>query len=616
MTTIRFEPNGVVIETYSKETVLDAARRAGVRIHATCGGEGRCGRCQVRIDDGAMPPAGRSEQVKLTGVELEAGWRLACQFSPPSSLVVHVPHITFDGLFKSALGVADTLEGVELKPAVIRQRVELDRPTLQDNRSDAARLLDALAGNDCICERIHIQALRQLPWAIRQAEGQAEVWVRGSEVIGVYPQTGTIQGPFGLAYDVGTTTVAAYLVDLTSGALLGASSAGNTQAEFGADVMTRIDQAGRGRLDLLQARVVEVMNGLASRLCQAAAVEPAAIADITAVGNTCMTHLLLGVLPTHLGLAPYVPAFLQGVSVAASTLGLRAHPAAELVLLPNIGGFVGADTVGMMLASGIDESEETLLLLDIGTNAEIVLGSRQGMIATSTAAGPAFEGACITHGMPAAPGAISHVTWRQEDLHIQTIDDEKARGLAGSGLVSAAAALRQAGLLDANGLLNRERLAAWHWFSQETGQGTIELASREQSATSRPVLLTEEDLAQLQLARAAMAAGLAILFEESGLSVGQIDGVLLAGAFGNYMDHDDAAVIGLFPPTLRGKARGIGNAAGAGAVRALVNVDERARARQLAAATRYVELSARADFNHHFVASLPFPKLPDELPCG
>jgi uncharacterized 2Fe-2S/4Fe-4S cluster protein (DUF4445 family) len=254
-----------------------------------------------------------------------------------------------------------------------------------------------------------------------------------------------------------------------------------------------------------------------------------------------------------------------------------------------------------------------LLRLDIGTNAEIVLGSRHGLTACATAAGPAFEGACISHGMPASPGAIDRVWWQKEKPTIHTIGDSQARGLAGSGLVSAAAALRQAGLLDGNGLLDRAGLMNKGWFSLETGQGTIELASREESATSKPILLTEEDLAQLQLARAAMAAGLQILLAESELNLEQIDGVLLAGAFGNYMDHDDAAIVGLFPPSLRDKAHGIGNAAGAGAVRALVNLDERSRAQEIADSVRYIELSARPDFNQRFVACLALPELPKRM---
>lgn len=613
MHSIRFEPQGVVTETRPEESLLEIARRSGVMIYATCGGAGRCGRCQVKIEGGLAGVECEREREQFTKEELAAGWRLACQLLPERSFVAQVPHLHFDGLFKSGLGVAETLEGLTLKPAVTRLRLQLTPPTLEDNRSDEARLLSALSSAEQDVDRMAVSALRQLPLALRHAGGRIEVWTRRDEVIAVYPPDSAPEGPYGLAFDLGTTTVAAYLVNLNDGELVGVSSAANTQAEYGADVMTRIDQAGTGHLDSLQTRMIEVMNGLAVRLVEEAGLEVSAIADITAVGNTCMLHLLLGVLPTHLGLAPYVAAFTHEVTIPARDLGLKAHQAAQLTVLPSIGGFVGADTVGAILASEQDRSEEILLTLDIGTNAEIVLGSRHGLTACATAAGPAFEGACITHGMLASQGAIDRVWWQDEGLAIHTIDESQARGLAGSGLVSAAAAMRRAGLLDNDGLLDRANLTDREWFSLETGQGTIELASAEASATNRPILLTEEDLAQLQLARAAMAAGLQILLAESGLELEQIDGILLAGAFGNYMDHDDAAVVGLFPPSLRQKARGIGNAAGAGAVRALVNIDERSRAREIADSVRYIELSARADFGPRFVACLPLPELPEGM---
>lgn len=616
MKSIRFEPQGVVTKIGPEETLLDIARRAGVMIYATCGGVGRCGRCQVKIDGSSSLPENQKDQEQFSREELADGWRLACQLVPGRSLVVQVPHLHFDGLFKSSLGVAETLEGVALKPAVTRLRLQLAPATLEDNRSDAARLFSELSTAEREVDRMAVSALRQLPGALRQAGGRVEVWIRGEEVIAVYPTTSAPEGPYGLAFDLGTTTVAAYLVNLNDGTLVGISSAANTQAEYGADVMTRIDQAGKGNLPLLQARIVQVMNGLAVRLIEEAGLETAAIADITAVGNTCMLHLLMGVLPTHLGLAPYVPAFTHRVTIMARDLGLQAHNEAQLTILPGIGGFVGADTVGAILAAEQDRSEKIMLMLDIGTNAEIVLGSSHGLTACATAAGPAFEGACITHGVPASPGAIDRVWWQKEKPTIHTIGESQARGLAGSGLVSAAAALRQAGLLNSSGLLDRAGLMDQDWFSLESGQGTIELVSREDSATSRPVLLTEEDLAQLQLARAAMAAGLQILLAESGLKLEQIEGVLLAGAFGNYMNHDDAAIVGLFPPSLRDKARGIGNAAGAGAVRALVNLDERSRAQEIANSVRYIELSARPDFNERFVACLSLPELPERMGHG
>ncbi len=606
MKTIRFEPNGVETVLHVGETVLDAARRAGIPISAVCGGLGHCGQCLAQVVQGKNGAVSDDERIMLTGEELREGWRLACQMTPEASLVVQAPYVTFDGLFKSSLGMQDVPQDLPLQPAVIRMRLNLQPPTLEDNRSDAVRLLAELGAAGYENCRFHILALRDLPGAIRGGGWRVEVWLRQSEIIAVHPAGEAPVIPYGLAYDIGTTTVAAYLVALTSGEVVGISSAGNTQDDFGSDVMSRIAAAGQGHLGALQNRVVEVMNGLAARLCEDARITPERITDVTVVGNACMAHLLLGVPPTHLGLAPYVPAFNADTTVPADILGLNAHPAATVTVLPNIGGFVGSDTVGAVLASGIDQSEEVCLLLDIGTNAEVVLGSKEGLIACSTAAGPAFEGACIADGMRAEPGAIDRVSLVSGSLRAHTISDRPARGLAGSGLVSIAATLLKAGLLDRQGFLKRDALAQYPWFRQQ-GQGLIELASDDDAAAQRPVYLREEDISQLQLARAAMMAGLDFLLEEMQLTVDAIERVLLAGAFGNYMDRDDAAVVGLFPSQLAACAEGIGNAAGAGAIRALVNVNERQRARMVAKATRYVELSARADFNDRFVKHLPFP---------
>jgi uncharacterized 2Fe-2S/4Fe-4S cluster protein (DUF4445 family) len=607
MTKVRFEPFSVEIALNPGEDLLSAARRQGVSIRAVCGGSGTCGACRVQILEGRVGPPTIIDQQHLPADQLQQGWRLACQYSPHNPVVARVPHINFDGLYKANLGLDTTIASLTLNPNLIRLLTSIPEPSLEDNRSDASRLLAMVNSHGYTCQNVDLFALQQLPHVVRDGKGAIDVWIRSNRVIAIQPAVKTGQGPYGIAYDIGTTTIAAYLVDLMSGKVLAASSAANAQADFGNDVMSRLAAARKGHLQALQARVISVMNGLADRLCKEENIDTRQIADSTAVGNTSMTHLLLGVDPTYLGLAPYIPVFQDGIDVLASALGLNFHPAASLFILPNIGGFVGADTVGAVIASDMDRSPIVQLLMDIGTNAELVLGSRDGVVACSTAAGPAFEGACITNGMRAGPGAIDCVDWIDGSLQVHAIQDVRPLGLAGSGLVSIAAALRRAGLMDANGLLSRQQLMSKPWFKIEGGQGVIELAPASQSGSRRRIILKEEDLVQLQLARAAMACGLSILLEEMNLRIDDIEGVLLAGAFGNYMRKEDAAAIGLFPPALLSRARGIGNAAGAGALRALVNINERQRAKDVAVSIRYIELSARPDFSQRYLESLSYP---------
>lgn len=439
----------------------------------------------------------------------------------------------------------------------------------------------------------------------RLAEGEAEVEPWAPLVLA----PGGFR-PCGLAVDIGTTTVVAALLDLRTGEELAAASLPNPQGSHGADLMSRLTYAisAPEAPGVLRDEVRGAVDNLAARLCRRAGVPARAVVAVTVVGNTCMHHLFLGLPVGGLAAAPYRPATVEPVSTPAGDLGLTIHPQAPVYTLPGVAGFVGADALAAALAAGLDRTRESLLLVDIGTNGEAVLVHRGEVWAASAPAGPAFEGGEISMGMRANPGAVERVDWDGTGLQIGVIPGAPARGICGSGLLDAVAALRQAGVLDAGGrmqaagpLAGRVRTGDWD------GLGFV-LAGPAPGEALRPVVLTQKDIRQLQLAKGAVRAGAEVLLRAAGIAASDLDGILLAGAFGNYLRPEAALAVGLLPGVPVERVRPVGNAAAQGAKLALLSRSARERAEALARRIRHVESATYPGFEEIFMDALSFPE--------
>jgi uncharacterized 2Fe-2S/4Fe-4S cluster protein (DUF4445 family) len=547
--TVDFEPLGRRARVPSGATLLEAARQAGVGLNAVCGGTGTCGTCRVRLVAGQVTPPTEAERDVVA-----EGLRLACQTRVLSDVRVDVPSASITAPQRAQIegrepfGFAQDKRLVELDPAVRVFDVSLAPPSLADLRADATRLRDGLhRQHGLTAGRFDHAALREFPVLLRENEWRVRAVIRNNEIIAVAPIGAP---PLGLAVDIGTTKLAAYLVNLESGEALGAVGGMNPQIAYGEDVMARIAYAMEGEAQAreLEQAVVGGLNDLARQLCAQVGRESAEIVEAVLVGNTCMHHLALGLPVAQLGLAPYVPALADSCDLKARELGLYLAPGASVYLLPNVAGFVGADHVAMLLATGLHEAREITLGLDIGTNTEISLAVNGRLLSCSCASGPAFEGAHIRDGMRAAPGAIEWVRLTGERVEYQTIDDAPPVGICGSGVLDGIAELSRAGVLRANGAMK----PGSHPRVRMTDNGTeFLLVPAGERGAPRDLVITRKDVSEIQLAKAAIRAGIEVLLGEAGLEAEQIERVVVAGAFGTYLDVGSALAIGMFPPLPR-----------------------------------------------------------------
>jgi uncharacterized 2Fe-2S/4Fe-4S cluster protein (DUF4445 family) len=591
-------------------TLFDAASWNGIAIDSTCGGHGTCKKCRIRIAED--PPAPSSLDIRAySPQEIKDGWRLACRTTAVRDTAVEVPPLTTRPK-AATVGVG---RQVILRPAVQKRYLELAEPDLADQASDLERVLAQL---DDLEPRAELSVLKTLGRTLREADYKVTAVVVDDVLIAVEPGDTTARR-FGIAFDLGTTTVVATLLDLSTGTPAGVESTLNKQQPFGADVITRISATmmDPGNLDKLQNLARETLAELAQAVCAQGEVAPHEVYEVAVAGNATMTHLVLGIDPEPLGMAPFIMATRLYPEVLAADLGLGGivHPRARAVVFPAFGAYVGGDITAGLLASGMDRDARVRLFVDIGTNCEIVLGNRDWLLATAAPAGPAFEGAAIRCGMRAADGAIEVVTMTPDELTLKVIGDAEPQGLCGSGLVDAVTGLVTAGLLDSSGrfvpeeqaaliapglagrltTIGKERVFVLHWRGPEG------------SAPEDSIYLSQRDVRELQFAKAAIATGWQILLEEAGLEAADVKQVLLAGSFGSYLSPASAIRIGLVPKVPVMRVVSAGNVAGEGAKMALLSLRERAGGLALLEEVRYVELSDRADFNDRFIEQLPFP---------
>ena len=592
--TVDFEPVGRRGRCQPGKSLLDCARQVGVDITSLCSGRGTCHACKVKVLAGTVSQATSSERAVFSPQELKAGWRLACQTYPASDVKLGVPAESMTTLQRTQV------EGLEVavppEPAVSAYRVELPAPSLSDLQGDSERLLETLNQQHRLtCRTIDLDVLRQLSPRLRAWGWQCQAAVRDDEVVSLGPWPSR---ELGLAVDLGTTKVAGYLVDLSNGRTLASLGVMNPQISYGEDIISRITHASgsTSQARQLQKLAARAINRLAADLCAQVKAKANEITDAVFVGNTAMHHLLLGLPLDQLAQSPFVPAVSQAMDIKARDLGLKIAPGAYTHLLPNIAGFVGADHTSMLLATEAWRAEGVLLAIDIGTNTEVSLIDGGWITSVSCASGPAFEGGHIKDGMRAARGAIERLRLVSDDIQYQTIEGAPPVGLCGSGILDAMAQLYLAGIIEESG-----RMVEGHPRLRRGKQREFVLVSEEERGDKPAIVITQQDVRELQLAKAAIRTGIQVLLETNRRTDEEIGQVVIAGAFGSYIDVASAITIGMLPALPLDRFRQVGNAAGMGAKLALISRHKRAEAQALASRVNYIELASAPDFMHTFV---------------
>ncbi len=560
----------------------------------------------MTVVSGDVSPATPQERAVLGMEELLAGVRLACQmrvFGDVEVLTAEERHV----VVRKNLN-ASQIRHFALNPRVKQMVLALDKPSVTDQRSDLLRIWEAMGVQNGSC-RAMLSVLKKLPAVLRDGDFSVVTTMMDDLLIQV-EKASEAKPPLGAAVDVGTTTIVAYIVDLATGAIEATSSSLNPQSVHGADVIARIEYGrdAENGIGTLQREVIGTINLLVSGALDEMGASIGQLYEMTVVGNTAMHHLLLGIDPRYIAEAPYIPVVSQALTLYGHDVGIKMAPGGQVFVLPVVAGFVGADTVGVMTASDITSGGATLAV-DIGTNGEIALWSGERLLCASTAAGPAFEGAKISQGMYASPGAISRVDLVDGDLEVATIGDEPARGICGSALFDLIAVLLEVGAMDIQGRLVvdtselPEKIASR--MSGEGNKRRVLLASGDE-AEGDAIYLTQPDIREIQLAKGALRAGMEVLLEEACLTSADLDAVLLAGAFGNHIRPESALAMGLLPDVPLETIRAVGNAAGAGAVMTLCSIDERSKSCKFAERTEHIELATSMSFNTKFMETMLF----------
>ena len=607
MPKIIFLPFEKTVQTDGSKTILQLAQDAHIPLQSTCGGKKKCGKCRVTIKktDGPLSPPSDRENAVLGG-KMEEGYRLACEIQLLHNAVVSIP--AESRITDLVILTRNTKHAVSsrLRPNIRQFLVEVPPPVLDPVIADRERLMLSLEKTHGIRRpAMDPFVLRKLPQALRSKRKGVSVTIRGKdEIIDLRPGRGG--GLFGVAFDVGTTTVVCFLMDLMGGEMRSVKASMNPQVAFGDDVITRISfctDHPEG-LEKLRSGIVLCLNELVSAAATEAGIDPERIVEATIVGNTAMHHLLVGLDPHDLSMAPYAPVLQEGQDYKARDLGLGIGTSAYAHLLPLKAGFVGSDTVACVLATGLHRSTIPTLLIDLGTNGEIVFGNKNQILCCSTAAGPAFEGGHIRWGMRASSGAIERLKIDSNSLNVtyETIHNEKPMGLCGSGIISVVAEMIRAGIILGRGNFDDELKT--HRLREGDDGLEFVLVWASETGIDQDIVMTQKDVAELQMAKSAVHAGATLLMEE--FQGEAIERILLAGAGGNYVDPKDACTIDLFPGCLTAKVTGVGNAAGNGACLALVDKNKRKEAGRIAAKLEYRELAVSTRFQELFVSGMFF----------
>lgn len=617
-----FQPSGKRAEVPNGKTILEASRELGVEIESVCGGEKTCGKCKVKWLEGKLSPFAEEESKFISEAERAEGYRLACAAQIKGDVLIYVPKES--RVQKQAMRKAATERAIELKPTVSVYYVELSPPTLHNPLGDFDRLKKTLSERYSLSSLdIDYQTLLKLPDILRKGNWKVTVAVwMGEEIIDVKP--GKVEDTYGLAIDIGTTTVAAYLCNLRNGKIIDTESVMNPQVIYGEDVMSRISYVmthpDEG-LEKMNQSIIDGLNHLIQNISKGCNLIPEDILELVVVGNTAMHHLFLKINPEYLGVSPFPPAIHRSIYIKARDLGLKVHPSAYLHTLPIEAGFVGADNVGVLLAEEPYNQDEMVLIIDIGTNGELVMGNKEKLISSSCATGPALEGAHIKFGMRAAPGAIERIKIDPQTFEVKckVIGEEEgneemknpgAMGICGSGIIDAIAELYRTGIIDKSGRFKKDLSSPRLKIIDGTPEFVI--AWKDETAIEKEITITQQDVRNVQLAKGAIYAGAKLMMRRLGIE--KLDKVILAGAFGSYIDTEGAMVLGMFPDCDPKKVYAVGNAAGDGARIALLNRDKRLEADEIARKVEYMELTLETDFQKEFIESMQIPHMNDPFP--
>jgi len=668
---IIFQPSGRRGQVHKGLTVTEASRQLGVDIESLCGEKKVCGKCKIRIEEGFFEKFGitsskdhaspwqKEEEKFINEEQRAAGYRLGCCAKVEADLLIFVPEESRAG--KQVVSKAARDIQIQWNPAVKVYYVEVVPPTFENPLGDLERILDELNREYGLKDLdIDYFALQKLPMRLRDNNRwklTVAVW-NDKEIIRVLP--GKVEAYYGMAIDVGTTTVAGYLCNLATMEVIDTVSMMNPQCKYGEDVMSRITyhMMHEDGLRKMSADMIEGLNTLLAKACEAthppkekkrgkdeqeADIVPEAaealeeeektylhlnpndIVDMTIVGNTAMHHILLQLNPEFVGLAPFPPVIHKGLDIKARDLGLHTNQSSYVHVLPNEAGFVGADNVGVLISEEPYKKDEIQLIIDIGTNGELVLGNKDKLISSSCATGPALEGAQLSYGMRAAPGAIERIkidpethevdykvigrdAWKQYSKP----EEMKTKGICGSGILDVLAELYRSGVLLKSGKFNPEQKSSRYRKNANNDQPEFVIAWANETSIGQDVVITQKDIRQIQLAKGALYCGCKLMMRRMGID--KVDKVKIAGAFGTHVDREKALIMGLFPDCDVEKIISVGNAAGDGARAALLNREKRVEANWVARNVEYIELTVEKDFEKQFMQAMHIPHMKDKFP--
>jgi len=658
-----FQPSGRRGKIRKGVSVVEASRELGVDIETLCGEKKVCGKCKIRIEEGFFQKFGitssmrnvtpwQEEEAKfITEAERTEGYRLGCCAKVMGDLLVFVPEESRAG--KQVVSKAARDIPIEHNPAVKSYYVEVSPPSFEEPTGDFERICEVISKKHGLQGlTIDIQSLRDLPGTLRRGQWKVtvSVWM-DREIIRVQP--GKSEKHFGMAIDIGTTTVAGYLCNLNTTEVIDTQSLMNPQCKYGEDVMSRITyhMMNPGGLDKMSCDIVAGLNTIMERALQSThprkkrmkkgheeewselleegneylRLTSEDIEDVTVVCNTAMHHIFLKLEPEHVGLAPFPPVLHHSLDLKARDLGLKTASGAYVHILPNEAGFVGADNVGVLIAEEPYKSDEMQLIIDIGTNGELVLGNKHKLISSSCATGPALEGAQLTFGMRAAPGAIERIKIDPEthEVDYKVIgrdawksysrpEEMKTKGICGSGILDVLAELYRSGIVLKSGRFNPEQNSPRFRRNQDTGQPEFVIAWAEETSIGKDIVITQKDIRQIQLAKGALYCGCKLMMGRMGVE--KLDRVKIAGAFGTHVDREKALIMGLFPDCEIEKIVSVGNAAGDGARAALLNRAKREEANWVSRNVEYMELTVESDFQEQFMQAMQIPHMSDPFP--
>ncbi len=608
---VLFQPGDKTVFVLAGTSIFEAAARVGLLLKTPCGGNGVCGRCLVRIAAGACPPSPACRS-RLAKRDLERGMRLACQARIVEDCVIVVPE---ECLLEEVTRVLVAASGGDhqLMPSISKHYLEMDTPGSESECSEVERLEKALDQT----LNVPLPVLRALPEVLRDCRYKGTAVLEDANCLLAFEPGDTVGRAFGVAFDLGTTTMVATLLDLTSGREVAVCTAINPQVRYGDDVISRILRVREapGSLEQMRTALLERLNHMIAELATNGEVALDEIYEIALAGNTAMQHVFLGVSPYGLGEIPFLSVWRRGTVCRAAENGLRVHPQAALYVFPQIGGFVGGDTVAGLMAALMHTGGDSRILVDIGTNGEVALVCNGRLWAASTAAGPAFEGARIVHGMRASEGAIEKVVAANGDIECNVIGNTTPRGICGSALIDLVAELLRYGIIDVSGrMLTPEELPESvspelrrRLLLDDVNQVRFLIVPASETGIGQDLCLYQKDVRELQLASGAMRAGFNALLKCAGLKTEELKEILLAGAFGNFIRRKNACRIGLLPHLPTRNIRFIGNAASLGARMALLSTEVRRLAEEVAARSEHVELSSSPDFQLEFADAMFFP---------